>query len=84
VGFAELLVRVAEVEGIRRVRFATSHPRDFTPDIVQAIESHPVLCEQIHLPVQSGSSAVLGRMQRGYTRGEYLEKIIASAAPSVL
>ena len=74
VGFAELLVRVAEVKGIRRVRFATSHPRDFTPDIVQAVESHPVLCEQIHLPVQSGASAVLERMQRGYTREEYLEK----------
>jgi tRNA-2-methylthio-N6-dimethylallyladenosine synthase len=73
-GFAELLVRVAEVKGLRRVRFATSHPRDFTPDIVQAIENHPVLCEQIHLPVQSGSSAVLRRMQRGYTREEYLEK----------
>ena len=73
-GFAELLVRVAEVKGLRRVRFATSHPRDFTPDIVEAIDSDPVLCEQIHLPVQSGSSAVLARMQRGYTREEYLEK----------
>jgi len=73
-GFAELLVRVAEVNGLRRVRFATSHPRDFTAEIVQAIASHPVLCEQIHLPVQSGSSAVLARMQRGYTREEYLEK----------
>ena len=73
-GFAELLVSVAEVNGLRRVRFATSHPRDFTAEIVQAIESHPVLCEQLHLPVQSGSTAVLARMQRGYTREEYLEK----------
>jgi tRNA-2-methylthio-N6-dimethylallyladenosine synthase len=73
--FAELLSRVAEVSGIRRVRFTTSHPRFFTPDIVQAIDAHPTLCDQIHLPVQSGSTAVLARMLRGYTREEYLEKI---------
>ena len=73
--FAELLARVAEVPGVRRVRFTTSHPRDFTPDIVQAIDSYPTLCDQIHLPVQSGSNAVLKRMLRTYTREEYLEKI---------
>jgi tRNA-2-methylthio-N6-dimethylallyladenosine synthase len=73
--FAELLARVAEVPGIRRVRFTTSHPRFFTADIVQAIDAHPTLCDQIHLPVQSGSTAVLARMLRGYTREEYLEKI---------
>jgi tRNA-2-methylthio-N6-dimethylallyladenosine synthase len=73
--FAELLSRVAEIPGIRRVRFTTSHPRFFTPDIVQAIDAHPALCDQIHLPVQSGSTAVLERMLRGYTREEYLEKI---------
>ncbi|MDR3675465.1 MAG: tRNA (N6-isopentenyl adenosine(37)-C2)-methylthiotransferase MiaB [Acidobacteriota bacterium] len=73
--FAELLSRVSEVSGLRRVRFTTSHPRYFTPDIVQAIDSHPVLCDQIHLPVQSGSTEVLARMLRGYSREEYLEKI---------
>ena len=73
--FAELLSRVAEIPGVRRVRFATSHPRHFTPEIVKAIESHPTLCDQIHLPVQSGSSQVLARMRRGYTREEYLEEI---------
>ena len=73
--FAELLSRVAEVPGIRRVRFTTSHPRYFTSDIVQAIDAHPALCDQIHLPVQSGSTPVLARMLRGYTREEYLEKI---------
>ena len=73
--FAELLSRVAETPGLRRVRFTTSHPRDFTREIVDAIDSHPVLCDQIHLPVQSGSDAVLKRMQRTYTREEYLEKI---------
>jgi tRNA-2-methylthio-N6-dimethylallyladenosine synthase len=73
--FAELLARTAELPGVRRVRFTTSHPRDFTPDIVKAIESHPALCDQVHLPVQSGSSRVLARMLRGYTREEYLSKI---------
>ncbi len=73
--FAELLGSAAEVEGARRVRFTTSHPRDFTAEIVRAIETHPALCDQVHLPVQSGSSAVLARMLRGYTRQEYLEKI---------
>jgi tRNA-2-methylthio-N6-dimethylallyladenosine synthase len=73
--FPELLARVAEVPGIRRVRFTTSHPQDFTQEIVEAIDSHPALCDQIHLPVQSGSNSVLKRMLRTYTREEYLEKI---------
>lgn len=73
--FAELLVKVAEVHGIRRVRFTTSHPGDFTPEIVRAIESTPALCNQIHLPVQSGSDTVLARMRRTYTRADYLAKI---------
>jgi len=73
--FAGLLAAVAEVEGVRRVRFTTSHPRDFTPDIVRAIESHPALCDQVHLPVQSGSSRVLAHMCRGYTREQYLAKV---------
>jgi tRNA-2-methylthio-N6-dimethylallyladenosine synthase len=73
--FAELLAAVAEVKGVRRVRFTTSHPRDFTAEIVRAIESHPTLCDQVHLPVQSGSSRVLARMQRGYTREQYMAKI---------
>jgi len=73
--FAELLARIAEVRGVRRVRFTTSHPLYFTPDIVAAIDSHPTLCNQIHLPVQAGSSRVLARMLRGYSREEYLERI---------
>lgn len=73
--FAELLERVAEVEGVRRVRFTTSHPRDFTQEIVRAIETQPCLCDHVHLPVQSGADGVLARMLRGYTREEYLEKI---------
>ncbi len=73
--FAELLVAVAAVPGIRRVRFTTSHPRDFGRDIVDAIDSAPELCEHVHLPVQSGSTRILRAMLRTYTREEYLEKI---------
>jgi tRNA-2-methylthio-N6-dimethylallyladenosine synthase len=73
--FAELLVAVGEIPEIRRVRFTTSHPRDFTKDIVDAIDAVPTLCDHVHLPVQSGSSRVLESMFREYTREEYLERI---------
>src|SRR5882724_7745394 len=73
--FARLLRAVGEVDGIRRVRFTTSHPRDFIKDIVEAIEDNPVLCNHVHLPVQSGSSKILDRMQRLYTRDDYLRRI---------
>ncbi len=73
--FAELLAAVGEVSGIRRVRFTTSHPRDFTKDIVDAIDTVPTLCDHVHLPVQSGSSRVLESMFREYTREQYLERI---------
>ena len=73
--FARLLRAVGEVEGIRRVRFTTSHPRDFVKEIVDAIDDNPVLCNHVHLPVQSGSNSVLERMQRLYTREEYLRRI---------
>ena len=73
--FAELLGAVGEVHGIKRVRFTTSHPRDFGKDIVEAIEAIPTLCDHVHLPVQSGSDKVLHAMQRLYTRDQYLERI---------
>ena len=73
--FAELLTRVGQVAGIRRVRFTTSHPRDFTRDIVQAIDENPTLCDHVHLPVQSGSARVLKMMAREYTPEWYLERI---------
>ncbi len=73
--FSDLLLAVADVPGIRRVRFTTSHPRDFGADIVAALEAQPKLCNHVHLPVQSGSTRVLRAMTRTYTRGEYLEKI---------
>ena len=73
--FAELLAAVGQIEGIRRVRFTTSHPRDFTRDIVEAMDAVPTLCDHVHLPVQSGSTQVLKRMAREYTREWYLERI---------
>ncbi len=73
--FAELLTAVGAVPGIRRVRFTTSHPRDFTRDIVEAIEAFPTLCDHVHLPVQSGSARVLKAMAREYTPDWYLERI---------
>jgi tRNA-2-methylthio-N6-dimethylallyladenosine synthase len=73
--FAELLAAVGEVGGIRRVRFMTSHPRDFTRDIIDAIDAFPTLCDHVHLPVQSGSERVLRQMAREYTPDWYLERI---------
>jgi tRNA-2-methylthio-N6-dimethylallyladenosine synthase len=73
--FAQLLAAVGEIPGMRRVRFTTSHPRDFTKDIVDAIDAVPTLCDHVHLPVQSGSSRVLDAMFRDYAREDYLERI---------
>ena len=73
--FAQLLRATGEIPGIRRVRFTTSHPRDFTKEIVDVIAANPVLCNHIHLPVQSGSTEILSRMRRQYTRDEYLQRI---------
>jgi tRNA-2-methylthio-N6-dimethylallyladenosine synthase len=73
--FAELLADVAQVCGIRRVRFTTSHPRDFGRDIIEAIDAVPALCDHVHLPIQSGSTRILDAMQRLYTREQYLERI---------
>src|SRR5437762_761753 len=73
--FATLLDRVGRIPGIRRVRFTTSHPRDFVKEIVEAIDENPALCNHVHLPVQSGSTRLLGRMQRLYTRDEYMRRI---------
>ena len=73
--FARLLEEVAGVAGIRRVRFTTSHPRDFVKEIVDAIERNQTLCDMVHLPVQSGSTKVLQAMDRQYTRDEYMRRI---------
>jgi tRNA-2-methylthio-N6-dimethylallyladenosine synthase len=73
--FAQILDGVGRVPGIRRVRFTTSHPRDFVKPIIDAIDENPNLCNHVHLPVQSGSTRVLGAMRRLYTRGEYMQRI---------
>jgi tRNA-2-methylthio-N6-dimethylallyladenosine synthase len=73
--FVDLLRGVAAVQGIRRVRFTTSHPNDFRREIVEAIDATPELCDHVHLPVQSGSNTILRAMHRTYTRDEYLTKI---------
>ena len=73
--FATLLAGVGNVPGIRRVRFTTSHPRDFVERIVHAIDDNPAVCNHVHLPVQSGSTRILDAMQRLYTRDEYMRRI---------
>jgi tRNA-2-methylthio-N6-dimethylallyladenosine synthase len=74
-GFAALLEAVGQVPGIRRVRFTTSHPRDFGKEIIDVIDRTETLCNFVHLPVQSGSTRVLGLMQRQYTREQYMQRI---------
>ncbi len=83
--FADLLREVASVVGLERIRFTTSHPKDISHRLIACFAEIPKLCGHIHLPAQAGSDAVLTRMNRGYTRGEYLEKIAAlkSARPGM-
>ena len=73
--FPELLERVNDVPGIRRIRFTTSHPQDLSPELVDAFVRLDNLCEHLHLPLQSGSDAVLARMRRGYRLDEYMGRI---------
>jgi tRNA-2-methylthio-N6-dimethylallyladenosine synthase len=73
--FAELLAMVDAVDGIRRIRYTSPHPKDMRADVIMAHAELPALCEHIHLPLQSGSSAVLKRMRRTYTRERYLERV---------
>jgi tRNA-2-methylthio-N6-dimethylallyladenosine synthase len=75
--FAELLRSVAEIDGIERIRFTTSHPKDISPELIACFAELPKLCSHIHLPAQSGSDRVLKEMNRGYSRREYLDKIEA-------
>jgi tRNA-2-methylthio-N6-dimethylallyladenosine synthase len=73
--FAGLLVRMAEIKGLKRIRFTSPHPADFTDELLDAMVSCPQICNHVHLPVQSGSTKVLQAMRRGYTREEYLRVI---------
>lgn len=75
VSFPGLLRKVCRIDAIKRVRFITSHPKDISEELIYLFRDEPKLCRHIHLPVQSGSDAVLKRMGRGYTRDEYLAKV---------
>ncbi|MCD6320474.1 MAG: tRNA (N6-isopentenyl adenosine(37)-C2)-methylthiotransferase MiaB [Candidatus Desulfofervidaceae bacterium] len=77
ISFPELLRRLDKLPGLKRLRFITSHPKDISPELIQAFGELETLCEQIHLPVQSGSDRILKRMGRKYTRSDYLRKIEA-------
>lgn len=83
--FSELLGCINEIGGIERIRFTTSHPKDLSDGLIQAFSSLSKLCEHIHLPFQSGSDRILKRMQRGYSKTEYLERIerLRKACPPI-
>ena len=78
--FADLLREVGEIDGIRRVRFTSPHPKDLRPETIAAMAEVPAVCEHLHLPLQSGSDAVLRAMHRGYTAERYLERLRAARA----
>jgi tRNA-2-methylthio-N6-dimethylallyladenosine synthase len=73
--FAELLEQIQAIDGLLRIRFTTSHPKDLSDDLIAAFKNLPKLCKHIHLPVQSGSDAVLSRMNRKYDRQRYLQRV---------
>ena len=75
--FAQLMERVAQLSPLLRVRFATSHPKDISDELIHTIARYPNICKYIHLPVQAGSTSMLQRMRRVYTRDQYLERIAA-------
>ena len=78
--FAELLDAVAGIDGIRRVRYTSPHPKDLRPETIAAMAQNPAVCPHLHLPLQSGSDRVLASMHRGYTAARYLEKLHAARA----
>ena len=78
--FSELLRRVGTIEGIERIRYTSPHPKDLRPDTIDAMAHTPAVCNQLHLPLQSGSNDILRAMRRGYTAERYLEKLAAARA----
>jgi tRNA-2-methylthio-N6-dimethylallyladenosine synthase len=78
--FADLLRAVARVDGIRRVRYTSPHPKDLRPETMDVMASEPAICPQLHLPLQSGSDRVLALMHRGYTAERYLQRLAAARA----
>ena len=85
VSFAQLLRMVSEVEGIKRIRFMTSHPKDLSQELIDAMAELPKVCKHLHLPVQSGSSRILKQMNRHYTKEQYLDlvKRLREAIPDI-
>jgi tRNA-2-methylthio-N6-dimethylallyladenosine synthase len=85
VGFAGLLLKVAAIPGLLRIRYTSSHPVGFTRDVLDVMASHANICKHIHIPVQSGSNRVLKSMKRGYTREEFLGQVdvIRSVMPDI-
>ncbi|MCQ4937147.1 tRNA (N6-isopentenyl adenosine(37)-C2)-methylthiotransferase MiaB [Anaerotignum propionicum] len=85
VSFAKLLRMVNDVEGIERIRFMTSHPKDLSDELIEAMKDCPKVCKSLHLPVQAGSSEILRRMNRNYTKESYLETVrkIKEAMPDI-
>jgi tRNA-2-methylthio-N6-dimethylallyladenosine synthase len=85
VSFAQLLQQVEEIEGLQRIRFMTSHPKDLSPELIQVMKDSQKICKQLHLPLQSGSSRLLEKMNRHYTKESYLDlvKHIREAIPDI-
>ncbi|MBB6216695.1 tRNA-2-methylthio-N6-dimethylallyladenosine synthase [Anaerosolibacter carboniphilus] len=83
--FADLLFEIDKISGLERVRFMTSHPKDLSPRLIEALRDCRTLCEHIHLPVQSGSSAILKKMNRHYTKEQYLDLVqrLRKAVPDI-
>ena len=85
VSFAELLKQVTQIDGIERIRFMTSHPKDLSPQLIEVMKSSDKICPHLHLPLQSGSSRILHIMNRRYTKEQYLELVrqIRQAIPDI-
>jgi tRNA-2-methylthio-N6-dimethylallyladenosine synthase len=83
--FADLLRATCTIDGVERVRFMTSHPKDMSDDLIGALAADNAVCEHLHLPVQSGSDRILAAMHRGYSRGHYLDLVhrLRAAVPGV-
>jgi tRNA-2-methylthio-N6-dimethylallyladenosine synthase len=86
IAFADLLAEINRVDGLRRIRFTTSHPKDLSPNLIAAMRDLDKVCEHLHLPVQSGSTRILERMNRRYTREQYLQlvKELRAAVPEIV
>ena len=73
--FAQLLEKIEQIEGLERIRFMTSHPKDLSDELIEVMGRSKKICKHLHLPVQSGSSRILKKMNRHYTREQYLELV---------